>query len=131
MTQNPEKLIPLNWNQFPLDRSWKDVVVKFDVTVTTKSLSLNLISEEQKFRHDLIMTLHDEGLSDKEISKYLNERGILTPTGLEYYPKMIWVTRKKLHDRHNRKKNFKLEMGKIDFYLKKKSDVFKKLRTLR
>ncbi len=119
MTHDSEKLIPLDWNQFPLDRSWKEVVVKFDVTVTTKSLSLNLIPDDQGNRHELIMKLHKDGLSDREISEYLNDCNILTPTGLEYYPKLIWETRKKLKNREKRRKDYDVQMGRMSFYLKK------------
>ena len=119
MTHDSEKLIPLDWNQFPLDRSWKEVVVKFDVTVTTKSLSLNFIPDDQGYRHELIMKLHKDGLSDREISEYLNDCNILTPTGLEYYPKLIWETRKKLNNREKRRKDYDVQMGRMSFYLKK------------
>ena len=71
MTYNSEKLVPLDWNQFPLDYTWKDVVVKFDVTVTTKSLSLNSISEDQKDRENRKM---DTDVQIGPMSFYLNMR---------------------------------------------------------
>jgi hypothetical protein len=48
MTHNTKDLIPLDWDHSPLEYSWKDVVVKFKVTITTKSLSLNHISDYLK-----------------------------------------------------------------------------------
>lgn len=69
MTYNSEKLVPLDWNQLPLDYTWKDVVVKFDVTVTTKSLSLNSISEDQKDRENRKM---DTDVQIGPMSFYLN-----------------------------------------------------------
>jgi len=95
MTHNPEKLVSLDWNQFPLDHSLKDVVVKFDVSMTAHSLSLNLISQDQEYGHELILKLHVEGFSDREISDYPNEHIILTHTGLDYYPELVRITRKK------------------------------------
>jgi len=65
------------------------------------------------------MKLYEDGFSDKEISKYLNEKGIVSPRGLDYYPKLIWVTRKKLKDREKRLKSYEIEIGKMSFYLKK------------
>ncbi|MCF7941199.1 MAG: recombinase family protein [Spirochaetia bacterium] len=93
--------------------------MKFDVLLTTQILSLNFISEDRDFRHRLIMKLHEDGFSDKEISNYLNEKGIVSPRGLDYYPKLIWVTRKKLRDREVRKENYEIEIGKMSFYLMK------------
>jgi len=121
MTYNSEKLIPFDLNQFPLDRSWKDVVVKFDVSVTSQSLSLKQIKDGYEYRHEIIMRLHDEGFSDREISEHLNDQNILTPTGLEYYPKLVWVTRKKFRDREDRKSEYDIQIGPMSFYLRRKT----------
>ena len=43
-------------------------------------------------RLKLIKSLSDEGMSTVEISEYLNYQNIQTPTGLSYYPKLVWMT---------------------------------------
>jgi hypothetical protein len=53
--------------------------VTFNVLLTTKILSLNMISEDMEYRHQLILKLHGTGYSDKEISKYLNEKIFYLP----------------------------------------------------
>jgi hypothetical protein len=42
----------------------------------------------------LIDTLYRKGWSSVEIANYLNERGILTPSGKAYYPKLVWGAQK-------------------------------------
>jgi hypothetical protein len=56
----------------------------------------------------LIKTLSDEGMSNKEISEFLNSMGIKTPKGKDYYPKLIWVTLKKYRKRLERNSPYKI-----------------------
>jgi DNA-binding transcriptional MerR regulator len=56
-------------------------------------------------RMRIINKLYALGMSTNVITKYLNDRRILTPTGKTYYPELIWVTNKKYKDRLNREKN--------------------------
>ena len=83
---------------------------------TTKSLSLNIISENNQYRHQLILDLHSKGYTDIEITNYLNENNILTPTGKKYYYELVSVTRKKLRLRDIRKTTFSYELGKLVFH---------------
>ncbi len=50
----------------------------------------------------LIEQLHESGLSDKQIASELNRRGILTPSGKQYYQELVFVTRRKLRLRQER-----------------------------
>lgn len=47
-------------------------------------------------------TLSNDGYSSKEISEYLNSQNIKTPKGLEYYPKLVWVSLFKYRRRQQR-----------------------------
>ena len=47
-------------------------------------------------------TLSNEGYSSKEISEYLNSQNIKTPKGLDYYPKLVWVSLFKYRRRQQR-----------------------------
>lgn len=47
-------------------------------------------------------SLSNEGYSSKEISEYLNSQNIKTPKGLEYYPKLVWVSLFKYRRRQQR-----------------------------
>ena len=57
-----------------------------------------------------------KGYTDTEISDYLNENNILTPTGKKYYFELVSVTRKKLMLRDVRKTTFSYELGKLMFF---------------
>jgi len=65
----------------------------------------------------LIKTLSDEGMSNKEISEFLNSMGIKTPKGKDYYPKLIWVTLKKYRKRLERNSPYKIISNKEDLIL--------------
>ena len=95
----------------------KDVVLAFDVSVRTRTLSLNLLPDGRMERHWLIEQLHEEGLLDKEIADFLNLAGITTPSGLPYYSELVFVTRRKSRLRSERKKEMAMQVGELRFYL--------------
>ena len=74
----------------------------------TKSLSNVRLSDERLYRLNLIKSLSDMGLTTAEISDTLNIRQIKTPRGLEYTPKIVWVTLKKFNDRLEREKHLEI-----------------------
>jgi hypothetical protein len=89
----------LRWSEFPITYNWKNVVLEFTVTLVTRSLSLSVIPDGRLKKLQLIDTLYRNGWSSVEIANHLNERGILTPFGKAYYPKLVWVTQKKYKNR--------------------------------
>jgi hypothetical protein len=80
---------------------------------------LNLVPDEQVERHSLIIELNEKGYDDKRIAQYLNEKNIKTPRGKDYYPKLVWATRKKIRDRQERKTRDKdqFQILNMRFYL--------------
>jgi hypothetical protein len=96
-----------------------DVVLAFDITLQTRTLSLNLLSDGRMERHWLIEQLHEEGLLDKEIAIFMNLAGITTPSGLPYYSELVFMTRRKVRLRRERKLSNKLFIGVPIFYLKR------------
>ena len=78
--------------------------VKFNVTINTNKLSVFRIQNERLKRLELIYNLHIKGLSNKEISEYLNNKNLKTfRTNDIYTPKLIWMTLKKYNIRLLRK----------------------------
>lgn len=63
----------LRWNKFPILFSAEDLVLVFDVEITSKALSVPVISKGQQDRHELMQKLHEEGFSDADIVEYMNE----------------------------------------------------------
>ena len=93
----------------------------FDVEITSKALSIPVISSGQEDRHDLIQQLHNESLTDADIAEYMNERNIKTPTGKQYYQELVWVTRNKFLKRNLRKKDLSYEIKNVHFEVKEKT----------
>ncbi len=78
------------------------VVLRFEVEIVTRQLSLNLIPERRQERHQLIDMLYRFGFSDKQIASEPNQRGIKTPSGKDYYYELVFVTRRKMRLRKER-----------------------------
>jgi hypothetical protein len=78
---------------------------------------LNLVPDDRLDRHALILDLHGRGLTDKEIAEELNGRGVSTPTGLAYYPQLVFVTRRKIGLRKYRQENVVQEIGTPAIFL--------------
>jgi len=106
----------LLWSKFPITYSWKNIVLEFDVKVTTKSLSMKYLPDENSSRLKIINDLHVQGLTDVQISNYLNDKGIKTPKGKKYYYELVWVTRNKSNKRNDRSYERKIELTKLNIY---------------
>ena len=59
-------------------------------------------------RLELIKTLSDDGMTNKDISEFLNSTGIKKPKGRDYYPPLILVTLKKYRKRLERYSPYKV-----------------------
>jgi hypothetical protein len=84
------------------------LVVGFIIEITTKSLSLVNLNETRTERLEWLFSLRENGYSNKEISDYLNNRGIRSPNGKVYSPKLIWITLKKYQNRLKRSKEYQI-----------------------
>jgi len=73
------------------------------VTIETSRLSLNVLPSERMIRHTLIEQLFNQGKKDKEIAETLNDLGILSPRGKQYYAELVSVTRAKMIKREQRR----------------------------
>ena len=107
-----------------INYSIDDLLLGVDVTVLTRTLTLDELSEKYTSRLDLILKLSNQGLSNKEISDNLNTNGIRPPRTKEYTSKLIWVTLKKIRQREERTKNTKTFFGKPSFYKKESNNPF-------
>ena len=94
----------LQWSSFPITHTYKDLVLTFELTITTRNLSLNYLPEDRSDRLQLIESLFESGNTDKQIAEILNERKILTPRGGKYYYELVFVTRRKFRLRKEREK---------------------------
>ena len=74
--------------------------------MNTNKLSVFRIRNDRLKRLELMYNLHIKGLSNKEISKYLNNKNLkIFRTNDIYTPKLIWMTLKKYKIRLSRNKD--------------------------
>ena len=100
------KFSPLRWNKFRITYSDYKLFVNFNVKIETNRLGVFRIRNERFKRLELIYDLHKKGLSNKEISEYLNNKNLKTfRTNNIYTPKLIWMTLKKYKIRLLRNKD--------------------------
>lgn len=105
------------WSRFR-NIKCEDVDYGYDIKVVTQVLSLKDIPEEQVQRLLLIESLYMKGLGPVEISDFLNRKQILTPTGLTYTPKLVWVAYDKFKKRKERINNTQISVDQDYFFIK-------------
>ena len=66
---------------FPVVKNPDNFIITFEVNFKTQILTKFKQSKRFEEIHNLILTLHNQGLGYKEISNYLNSHNIKTPTG--------------------------------------------------
>ena len=111
------KFIPLRWSEFR-NIKCEDVDYGYDIQVITQILTLKDLPTDQIKRLKLIETLYKEGLNSVEISDFLNKNRIQTPTGLQYDPKIVWVSHDKFQKRKQRINNTVVSVVQDYFYIK-------------
>ena len=116
------KLTPLRWSSFLITHTYKDLVLTFELTITTRNLSLNYLPEDRSDRLQLIESLFESGHTDKQIAEILNERKILTPRGGKHYYQLVFVTRRKFRLRKEREKEKNCVVSNLKLHLAMKSD---------
>ena len=83
------------------------------MTIRTRLLSLPELSADRLERLHLIDDLHQKGLTNRDIADYLNERGMRSPRGGSYSPKLVWVTLKRFLLRKERMKDTTYTVDRI------------------
>ena len=105
------------WSRFR-NIKCEDVDYGYDIKVVTQILTLKDIPEDQLKRLLLIETLYERGLNSVQISDFLNNNQIPTPTNRSYSPKLVWVTHDKFQKRKQRINNTLVSVDQDYFYIK-------------
>jgi hypothetical protein len=114
LSSNIEEIFP----PFPLVKNPDSFLITFDVKFTTQVISKTVTLDKFKVIHDEILSLHNEGLGNTEISKHLNLHNIKTPTGINYTPKLIGMFFYKYRKMNKRFKHSELKLTNIRFFVK-------------
>ena len=78
------------------------MVLGIQCEIHTRILTTPELSPQRVRRLELLCQLHDQGLSDQNISQWFNMIDLRTPRGKKYTPKNVWVSRKKWISRKQR-----------------------------
>ena len=102
---------------FPVVKNPDNLIITFDVNFKTQVLTK--VRKHKRFEeiHNLILTLHNQGLGNKEISNYLNSHNIKTPTGKDYTRHLIGMFFYKYRKMNNRLKHSELKLTNIRFWI--------------
>ena len=120
----PYENFPLRWSSikeilppFPVVKNPDNFIVTFEVNFKTQVLTK--VRKHKRFEeiHNLILTLHNQGLGNKEISNYLNSHNIKTPTGKDYTRHLIGMFFYKYRKMNNRLKHSELKLPNIRFWI--------------
>ena len=104
----PYTVLLLQWSEFRRIYGCYRLFIQYNTLIETSQTSLIGLDHKRVLRLKLIKTLSDDGMTNKEISEFLNSMGVKTPKGKEYYPKLIWVTLKKYRKRLERNSPYKI-----------------------
>ncbi len=83
------------WSNFRIIYGNYRLFIQYNVLIETSQTSLIGLDDKRVQRLEFIKTLSDEGMTNREISDFLNSLEIKTPKGKSYYPNLIWSTLKK------------------------------------
>ena len=83
--------------------------VSFGSNNLLSDYNLTKWSDSQQKTHDLIKSLHDDGMGYRKIAKHLNELGIKTIRGNEWKNTTVFSVLKRNRERLNR-----LEVGELE-----------------
>ena len=96
----------LQWNRFKSTIFVYKFYFRFQIVIQTNKLGIFRIGNERLKRLELIYNLHTNGLTNKDICKYLSLRELKTfRTQKDYTPKLIWGTIQKYKKRLQRNKD--------------------------
>jgi len=73
---------------------------------------------------ELIDRLYNKGSNSVQISDFLNENQIRSPSGLKYNPTLVWVTNNKFQKRKKRIADTKVSVDQDFFFTKEGVNIW-------
>jgi hypothetical protein len=82
------------WSNLAFTFDWlqryRNYYFSFHVSIKTKALSLVYLNPDHQNLIDRIMGLHEKGWIPKKISEHLNELGVNSWSGKQFYPELVF-----------------------------------------
>ena len=98
----PLQQTPSLSNKFKIIYDTEDYFIRYKVVIETERLSIFNLSSKRSDRLELIKSLNDGGMSNSDISTYINDNGLKSIRHRSYTPKLVWGLLKKYNNRLNR-----------------------------
>ena len=107
---------PLQWSKYYYIKSLTDYTLGCDIYLTTRQLTVVTLNEEWEELLELIWKLHTQGMTNKEISNYLNTNGYKPRRTEKFSSNGVWGILKKYRIRKQKKEELDIRFENIGFY---------------
>ena len=110
----------LQWNKYVKNLAKRDNLNDYtfgcDIIINTTQLSQFSYDEDYDFREKLMYQMSHNGISNKDISDYLNEHKIQPKRTEKYTTKLVWSILKKYRLKLERQKHVEVRYENIGLY---------------
>ena len=107
---------PLPSSKYYYTKNLSEYMLGCDIHITTRQLTLVTLNEEWEELLELIWKLHTEGMTNKEISHYLNTKGYKPRRTEKFSGNDVWGILNKYKIRKQKKEELDIRFENIGFY---------------
>jgi len=111
---------PLQWSKYfknlVTTDNLNDYTFGCDIIINTTQLSQFSYDEDYDFREKLMYQMSQDGISNKDITDYLNEHKIQPKRTEKYTTKLVWSILKKYRFKLERQKHVEVRYENIGLY---------------
>ena len=111
-----ELLSPSQWSEIYYTKDIDDYTLGCDIIISTTQLSQFSQEENYDYREKLMYQMSQKGISNKDISDYLNKQRIKPKRTERYSTKLVWAILQKYTKKLNRKDHLEVEFKNIGLY---------------
>ena len=103
----------LQWSGIYYKKEISDYTLGCDIIINTTQLSQFSQEENYDYREKLMYQMSQKGISNKDISDYLNEQQIKPKRTERYTTKLVWAILQKYTNKLNRKDHLEVKLRNI------------------
>ena len=111
-----ELLSPSQWSEIYYTKEINNYTLGCDIIINTTQLSQFSQEENYDYREKLMYQMSQKGISNKDISDYLNKQQIKPKRTERYTTKLVWAILQKYTNKLNRKDHLEVEFKNIGLY---------------
>ena len=111
-----ELLSPSQWSRLFNTVELLNYTIGCDIHISTTRLSQFSQEENYDYREKLMYQMSQKGISNKDISDYLNKQQIKPKRTERYTTKLVWAILQKYTNKLNRKDHLEVQFRNIGLY---------------